>query len=174
MGGGGGSKSSNETRNETNQFDNRVAATDDAIAIGAQGTYDRSVGRDVIFQSVDPGLSDFAKVAASETGETSRAAISSMSKAITESFGFGKDVVDSSLGLVEETTGDAFDIVEDASIRFGELGKSTTEAGFGFATNVLAGYEEARKDETERNFQMLIQAGMVIGVAYFASVALRS
>lgn len=172
MGGGGKSSSSNKTTTVTNQEDNRAAATDNALALSKNTLTNASVNYTV--NSLDTQL---AALAAMEAGDTVRKALDT-NRAVTDraflsservtgdAFDFSSDVSDDALGLVKDTTFKAFDLVSTR-------GKDLQDSAFGFAGNVLAGYEEAKKDESERNFQMIIQASMVLGGIYFVTRAMK-
>ncbi len=54
---GGSSKSSTSSSNQTYQYDNRIGATDQAVVVGPQG----SLSYSSVVNSIDPGLTDFAK-----------------------------------------------------------------------------------------------------------------
>lgn len=175
--GGSKSSSSNQTTTVTTQEDNRVAGTDNAIVAGKGATIDLSTdvggGISIIEQNANGAaeLAAFAEVASREAGETSREAIKSNREVSLKGLGLAGDVSDDAFDFADKNTEQVIGALIGAGELIDETGDQSREQGFGFARDVLAGYEDARLNETERNFERITQGLMVVGVVGIAAWA---
>ena len=171
---GSKSSSSSSSTSVTNQADNRVAATDEAVALGAGASLDASTkfaGSPITVtnSSADEGIAEqWSKALATglrEAGETSRAAIQSnrdvsgqgltLAGAVADD---GFDITRSVVQILADTAAEVVDTVDEAA-------RSNSAQSYSFAGRVLEGYEDARLSEAERKFNQIMTAALTLGIA---------
>ncbi|MEQ8585938.1 MAG: hypothetical protein RLO01_01850 [Thalassobaculaceae bacterium] len=178
----GGSRSSSSASTSTNTITNdyRVAAADNGIAIGREGTLDTSTSLsdqasiNYTTTTTDNGATAAAlaanAAAAAEARRTTEAALAVLGETTRQSFDFAGGVSADGFDLAGSVAGESFEAV-DAALAGLLAGQETienasiqaNESAFGFAGSVLAGYERASLEESERNFRQVMVAAMVLG-----------
>lgn len=108
--------------------------------------------------------------AADAARRTTEAALGVLGDSVRAGYDFAGGVSADGFNLASAVTGESFEFA-DASLEgllagqeiLKEATNQANETAFGFAGNVLAGYEKASLEESERNFRQVMVAAMVLG-----------
>jgi hypothetical protein len=173
---GGKSSSSSSTSSTTVTQDNRVAAADSGVAVGQDGYYDGSTG-DVNVTNVETaeGLTDAAEsiVGSGIIGVQSlidglnaggKQTQDTLREVFGETIDFAGDVSADSFEFLGGITGEQYELVDGVLTEaFAGIDRSQDQ-GYDFSSRVLEGYEESRLESSERKFNQIVTAGVIVAV----------
>lgn len=134
-------KSSSTTSNyqETNQFDKRVAATDNAFVAQNSTLIDNRVAN-----TIDPGAVALAQDVSRTAGQLAYATTEAADRQLQKSLGFADSTVDRSLDIVQRAlqqsaaaAADAFGFAAEAQDEAARLTGDTVRAGFTFGREAM-------------------------------------
>jgi len=184
---GGKSSSSSATTSTTVTQDNRVAAADNAVAVGSQGQLDQSISgvnlsdssdRSTVVNNIEvaDGLTEAASDVARYGVQGVEALLGAFEVQGKQNADTLREVFGKSIGFASDTTGTAFEFLggiageqyefaDDVLVSLTQGVQSAQDKSYGFAGNVLSGYEESRLEESERKFNQIVTAAIILGVA---------
>jgi hypothetical protein len=182
---GGKSSSSSATTSQTVTQDNRVAAADSAVAVGSGGQLDQSIQgvelndssnrstNNIITADGAFDVADSAIWAGVQGTESVLDAFTTSNKqnqdTLREVFGksidFAGDTTSTGFDFLGGIAGEQYEFADDVLMSLTQGVDSAQEKSYGFAGNVLQGYEESRLEESERKFNQIVTAAIILGVA---------